>query len=160
MHCVGRLLVGVLKIILQELGCRVDVNHQQSNGVDIHVFVDKRRVIVLEVVNWNITCRLYETRRENIIANLSQHEKCHKIFLYTNPLSKNQLGKIEERGIHLIQLGFQILRQPCYEFFQEKSWVTGRKIFTNSVKAEIRSKILEYLDNEYYAIKNLRFLFT
>jgi len=151
--------VGVLKIILQELGFRVKVNHQQSNGVDIHVFIGERRVLVLEVINWNITCRLKNKRRNSIIRNLHEFD-CHRLFVYTNHLSQNQLIKIEEGDIHLLQIGFQILRQPCYDFYQEEGYIKGRKIYTNSVKSEIRSKILEYLDNEFYAIKYLRFLFT
>ena len=67
---------------------------------------------------------------------------------------------LDENGISPLQIGFQLLREPCYHFYQVKDQVINRKLYSNSVKAEIRSKILEYLDNEYYAIKNLRFLFT
>ena len=157
--CVGRLLGGVLKIILQELGFVVKVNHQQSNGADIQVYLGERIVFVLEVINWNITCRLYNKRRDCIIGNLSEFD-CHRLFVYTNNLSQKQLTKIKEENIYLLQIGYQILRQPCYDFYDEKGYTIGRTIFSNSIKAEIRSKILEFLDNEYYSIKNLRYLFA
>ena len=157
--CVGRFLVGVLRIIFQELGFQVQEFHQQRNGIDMAVYYDKRCAIVLEIKNWNITSRLTDGKRKKVIINLSKYD-CHRLFLYTNPISKVQLDTIESKGINLLEIGFQILRKPCYDYFEQTgNRIIGRRIFTNSIKAEIRSKILEFLDNEYYSIKNLRYLF-
>ena len=123
------------------------------------VSVDGRPILALEIINWNIKTRLYNRRRVHIIVNLSEFD-CHRIFLYTNHISQNQLSIIKEHNIHLLQIGFQILRRPCYEFYQERNYVDGREIFTNSVKAKIRAKILEFLDYEYYQSRYIQTLFT
>lgn len=155
--CIGRLLPGVLGIVLRELGFEVEVRHQQSNGVDIKLYLNGDLVLVIEVLNWSISSRLNHKRRRCIIRNLNEYN-CNKLFVYTAPLS--DLDGFEENGICTIEIGYQILREPCYNFYLEKDQVIRRRIYSESVKSEIKSKILEYLDNEFFAIKNLRFLFT
>jgi len=146
--CVGRFLVGVLRIIFEELGFQVQEFHQQQNGIDMALYDNERLVFVLEIKNWNISSRLTNGKRNKVIINLSKYD-CQRLFLYTNPLSKTQLDFIESRGIHLLELGYQILRQPCYDYYQEIDRIIGRIVYTNSIKTEIKSKILEFLNNEY-----------
>lgn len=158
-HCVGRLLVGVLKIIFQELGFSVIANHQQSNGADMIVSVDAKKVFALEIINWNITSRLNDKRRNCIIENLLIHN-CKRIFVFTNYISENQLFEITKNDIHLVITGFQLLRKPCYDYFQETNRIRGRVIYNNQIKSVIKRKILDLINSEYYALSNLRYLFS
>ena len=162
-HCVGRLLVGVLKIVFRELGFDVIAYHQQRNGADMVVYAEGIEVFALEIINWNVSSRLYNKRRNCIITNLEEFD-CQRIFVYTNQISKIQLMMIKAHNIHLFKIGYQILRKPCYEYFEETGRIIGRKVYSNSVKAEIRTKILEFLDKEYFGkgvnADNIHSLFT
>jgi len=150
---VGKALPKILGEVLTELGFRVEVNHQQANGVDLEIFLGDNLVLVAEVVNWSIRSRLTDKRKNCYIRNLSKHN-CSKVFIYTVPLSN--LNGFTENGIHLLELGYQILPENYYNYFLELGQVTRRKIDSDSVRRDIRSKILGYvvsnLSHKYFKI--------
>lgn len=152
---VGKLLPPILGEILTELGLKVKVNPQQTNGVDIEIFLGDNLVIVAEVLNWSIASRLNNKRKGNIIRNLNEH-KCSKLLVHTVPLSN--LDGLGENGIYLIEIGYQILPKTYYDFFQRKGQIIKRNIDSDSTRRNIRAKILKYIDNSLLAHRYMQFL--
>lgn len=152
---VGKLLPTILGEVLTELGFRVKVNPQQTNGVDLEVLLGDNLIIVAEVLNWSIASRLTHKRRGNIIRNLNEYN-CNKLLIHTVPLSN--LNGLRENGIHLLEIGYQILPETYYNFFQAKDQVEKRTIDSDSTRRNIRAKILKYIDNSLFAHRYLQFL--
>ena len=153
---VGSLLPAILGEIFTELGFRVNVNHQQANGVDMKVFLRDTLVLVVEVQNWSIGSRLTYKRRGNIIRNLSEFD-CNKLLIHTIPLS--DLSGLRENGIDIIELGYQVLPETFYNHYLQREQVERRKALSDSTMREIRAKILEYVDQKLFGYMYLRFLF-
>ena len=67
--------------------------------------------------------------------------------------------RIPPFGCYIDPVKFHVIDPPSKEDIVH---YPAKSLFVkpDKVKTEIKSKILEYLDNEFYAIKNLRFLFT
>lgn len=152
---VGRLLPAILGEIFAELGFKVRVNHQQSNGVDTEVFLGDNLILVAEILNWSIRSRLTNKRKGNIITNLNEYD-CNKVLIYTVPLSN--LDGLRENEIYLMQIGYQILPEKYYEFFITKGQIERRNIDSNLIRSDIRGKILDYINNHFFAHKYLQFL--
>lgn len=152
---VGELLLTILSEILTELGFRVIVPSQRANGVDMKIFLGDNLIAVAEVLNWSIGSRLTDNRKNNIINNLNGHN-CNKLFIHTVPLSN--LEGFTENKIHLLQIGFQVLPEPYYDFFLTRDQVIRRKIDSDSTRRDVRSKILDYINNHLFAHKYLKFL--
>jgi len=152
---VGELLVIILSEILIELGFEVIVPPQNATGVDLRIFVGNRLIAVAEVLNWSIGSRLTDIRKNNIIRNLNDYN-CNKLFIHTVPLSN--LDGFTESEIYLLQIGFQVLPEPYYNFFLTKRQVERRTVDSNSTRSNIRAKILDYINNYLYAHKYFKFL--
>ena len=75
---VGELLLTILSEILTELGFRVIVPSQRANGVDMKIFLGDNLIAVAEVLNWSISSRLTNNRKNNIIRNLNEYN-CDKL---------------------------------------------------------------------------------
>lgn len=147
---VGELLLTILGEILTELGFNVRINNQQANGVDFEVSLGQNLILVAEVLNWSIGSRLTYRRKGNIIRNLNQFN-CNKMLIYTVPLSN--LYGLRANGIHLLEIGYQILPETYYNFFQAKEQLVRRNVDCDLTRREIRAKILDYLNNHLFAHK-------
>lgn len=154
---VGKLLPQILGEIFTELGFKVKVNHQQANGVDIEVFLGHNRILVAEVLNWSIASRLTDKRKNSIIENLNEFN-CNKMLIYTVPLSN--LEGLEESGIYLLEIGYQILPEAYYKFFLTKHQVEKRQVDSDSARRNIRTKILYYVNNYLFGHKLLTFILS
>ena len=152
---VGELLLTILSEMLIELGFKVIVPPQRANGVDMKIFQGDDLVAVAEVLNWRTTSRLSDKRRHNIIRNLNEYDCC-KLLIHTVPLSN--LDGFGENGIYLLQIGYQVLPESYYDFFLTREQVERRDIDSNSTRRNIRSKILDYINNHLFAHKYLKFL--
>lgn len=156
-HTVGKVLPTILEEVFTELGFRVKVNHQQTNGVDLEVFLEDNLVLVAEVVNWWISSRLTDKRKNGYIRNLSEYS-CSKVFIHTVPLSN--LDGFAEHGIHLLRIGYQVLPQNYYSYFQQLNKVECREVDSEPVRRDITSKIREFVDNNLFAHKYFRLLIS
>jgi len=150
---VGSLLPNILGEIFTELGFKVKINHQQANGVDLEISLGNNLMVVAEVLNWSIRSRLTDKRKGNIIRNLNQFN-CNKALIYTVPLSN--LNGLKENRIYLLEIGYQILPETYYNFFQTKGQVIRRTIDSELTRKNIRAKILNYLNNRLFAHKYLK----
>lgn len=140
---VGKLLPTILAEILTELGLKVKLNPQQANGVDLEAFLEDNRILVAEILNWSIKSRLTNKRKDSIIRNLNEFN-CNKVLICTVPLSN--LNGLEENGIDLIEIGYQILPETYYKFFLAKKQVEKRTIDSDSTRRYIRARILKYIE--------------
>lgn len=154
---VGKFLPTILEAIFTELGFRVKVNPQQANGVDLELFLGDNLVLVAEVLNWSIASRLTNKRKGNIIRNLNEFN-CNKVLIHTVPLSN--LNGLKENGIHILEIGNQVLPETYYNFFLTKRQVERRNIDSDSTRRNIRAKILDYLNNHLLAHKYLKLIMT
>ena len=152
---VGELLLTILSEILTELGFRVIVPSQRANGVDMKIFLRDNLIAVAEVLNWSIGSRLTDIRKNNIIRNLNEYN-CNKLFIHTVPLSN--LEGITESEIYLLQIEYQVLPEPYYNFFLTKRQVERRNIDSDLTRSNIRAKILDYIDNYLFGHKYFKFL--
>ena len=154
---VGWLLPTILGEIFSELGFKAKVNDQQTNGVDLEVFFGDNLILVAEILNWSIKSRLTDKRKGCIIRNLNEFN-CSKLLIHTVPLSN--LHGVRENGIDILEIGYQILPETYYDFFLARGQVIRRKIECDSTRREIKSKILDYVNNNLFAHKYLKFLIT
>ena len=152
---VGELLLSILKELFEELGFRAETFPLERNGADMQVYLGDNLVLVAEVLNWSIGSRLTDRRKENIIRNLDQHS-CNKLLIHTIPLSNT--NGVEEGGIDLLKIGFQILPVTYYIFFFAKKQVMKRWIDCDATRKRIRSKILDYVNNHLFAHRYFRTL--
>lgn len=154
---VGNLLPKILGETFTELGFGVKVNHQQANGVDMEVFLGHNRILVAEVLNWSIASRLTYKRKNCIIRNLNEFN-CNKMLIHTVSLSN--LEGLEESGIYLLEIGYQILPKTYYNFFLTKNQVEKRSVDSKSARRNIKAKILHYVNNYLFGHKFLNFLLS
>jgi len=152
---VGSLLLNILREIFTELGLEVNINHQQANGVDLEISLGNNLVLVAEVLNWSIGSRLTDKRKGNIIGNLNEFN-CNKVLIYTVPLSN--LDGLKENEIYLLEIGYQILPEAYYNFFQTKGQVIRRRVDSELTRKNIRAKIIDYLNNHLFAHKYLKLI--
>ena len=143
--CVGKLLPNIIGSIFRELGFKAVVNHQQRNGVDVEVFDWDRRIMVLEILNWNIGSRLYLNRKNSIISNLMSHPNCIKALVHTQRLPSSYIKELNKNGIFSIFIGYQVVYPICYNFFKSKATASARRPYSAVVKSHIKSKIFNLL---------------
>jgi len=155
MKTVGWLLPNILGELFAELGFKAKVNLQQTNGVDLEVFFGNNLILVAEILNWSISSRLYNRRRGCIIRNLNEFD-CKRLLIHTVPLSN--LNGVRESGIDILEIGYQILPRTFYDFYLARNQIIRRKIDCDSTRIEIKSKILDYINNHLFAHKYLKFL--
>lgn len=142
---VGRLLPHRISQIFQELGFETWISQGQSNGVDLKVYDTKDHLIlVAEVFNWSSYSSLAENRKNNIINNLSEF-KCKRLLIYTCFENENCLSDLSNHSISCLKIGYQILPEYFYNFYSRKNQMESRKIDSKETKADIKSRIIEYL---------------
>lgn len=142
---VGDILPHLLARIFRELGFRPLLNARQTNGVDIEAYRDDSLVLVGEILNWSISSRLSNKRKDKIVENLCMHsDSCKRVLFHSVPMS-NIDDVFSENNIDLICIGFQILPQDFFNFFLEKDQVIRRRPLNRETKHIVRSKIERYL---------------
>lgn len=152
---VGWLLPTILEEIFNELGFEAYANPIPVNGVDLEICHGEDLVLVAEVLNWSFRSRLTDKRKNNIINNLNEYD-CNKLLIHTVPLSN--LGDIEENGIHILEIGYQVLPLDYFIHFLMRGEVEGRRIDSYSTRRDVRSKILDYVNNYLFGHKYFKFL--
>jgi hypothetical protein len=142
---VGRLLPNIVGLALRDLGFKVWVNPDQSNGVDLKLF-DKEDslVLVAEIINWSSFSEMSKNRKTCIITNLSEYD-CRRVFIYTALKNEGILDDFYTYGIFLLRIGYQVLTKPYYEHYAKKNQVIHREIDSEEIRKDIRSKIANFL---------------
>ena len=153
---VGNLLPTMLESIFTELGFRVKTYYLQANGRDMEIFDGDTLVIAVEVLNWNIGSKLHPDRKSCIIRNLNKYN-CNRLLVHTVPLTRTD--GLEQNRIVCLGIGYQVLPQEYYDFFLNKEEVRHRRPNSEHVRTEIKSKIIQYLYENYYGIRYLKDLF-
>ncbi len=141
---VGGLLLTILQEIFTELGFNVRNRPQQANGVDLEIFRENHRLIVIEVLNWSNRSRLTDKRKNNIIENLNEFV-CDKMLIHSVPL--RNLDGIEENGICALEIGYQVLPEEFYDFFLARRQVERRRADSELVRGEIGEMIADYIND-------------
>jgi len=154
---VGRLLPTILEGIFIELGFDAYANPIQTNGVDLDVYFRSNLILVAEILNWSISSRLYNKRKLGIIRNLNEFN-CKRLFIHTVPLPN--LNVVRDAGIDILEVGYQVLPEEYYNVQLARGQVIRRKIDCDSTRSQIKSKILDYVNNHLFAHKYLKFLMT
>ena len=135
LQCVGRLLPHRISQVFKELGFETWINSRQGNDIDLKVYLGDELIIVGEILNWSIYSKLSYKRKENIINNLSKYD-CKKVLIYTI-LDDRDLECFANKGIDLIEIGYQLLPEHFYDHFLKKGQVYLRKIDSKETKREI-----------------------
>ena len=148
----GKLLEHIIKKIFLELkASKVNLPYGQANDVDIKVWDRKGKLVIVgEIINWSIFSLLTTNRRNIMITNLTQHP-CNRVFIYTN-LSKSHLTFFTTNNIDQIKIGYQVLHNPYFNFYQNKNQVINRKGYCLAVKNDIKKKIQVYLKRRKISI--------
>lgn len=147
LQSVGKILVRILDKILLDLGFGVWVNPQPRNGVDMEVYDEKGiLVLAIEVLNWSQFSWMYPERVEWIIENLTSY-KCRRLLVYTAMSEENYLENLSDYSISVVKIGYQVLTEKIYKFYEARNQVIGRKINNRTVKRDIKQKMLEYLES-------------
>lgn len=152
---VGWLLPTILEGIFNELGFEAYANPIQTNGVDLEVYFRSNLILVAEILNWSISSRLYNKRKLRIIRDLNEFN-CKSLFIHTVPLPN--LNVVRDAGIDILEIGYQVLPEKYYNIYLARGQVIRRKTECHSTRKEIKSKILNYVNNHLFAHKYLKFL--
>lgn len=142
---VGRLLPSIIGLTLRDLGFRVWVNPDQSNGVDLKV-CDKEDnlVLVAEIINWSSYSEMSNNRKSFIVSNLSEYS-CRRVLIYTTLKNEEVLDDLSSHEIFLLKIGYQLLPKTYYHFYAKKGQVSHREIDSEETRQDIRSKIVDFL---------------
>lgn len=142
---VGRLLPTIVGIVLSDLGFRVWINKDQSNGVDLKVF-DKGNnlVLVAEILNWSLFSRMSEKRKNWIVCNLSEFS-CNRVLIYSTLQNEQILDDLCLYHISLLKIGYQVLPKSYYEHYVKKDQAICRRLDNEETRKEIRSKIVFFM---------------
>lgn len=151
-QCVGKLLPTIIGNILQVWGYKAIVHHQQRNGVDIEVYDWDKKIMVMEVINWNFGTRMNNHRLNSIRSNLKSHPQCIKVLVHTIPLSGPHYKALKNDGILSFFIGYQVVKPSCHAFFQAKGTASYRQAVSASVIAEIESIIFRKLHYPVYLL--------
>ena len=141
---VGKLLPRIIAQILTDLGFRVWVNDDQTNGVDLQVFDEDNLIFVAEIINWSPFSRMSEKRKNWITSNLSKSD-CRKVFLYTVFENEDILDDFGSLEIFLLRIGYQVLPEEYYLHYAEKKQLIDRRIDCEETRKDIRSKMMNFL---------------
>lgn len=142
---VGSLLPIELERIFRELNFIPILIPRQTNGVDIQIYQNDSIVLVGEILNWSISSRLNNKRKEKIIENLCEYEDpCKRVLFHTVPTS-NIDDEFSENSIDVVCFGFQILIPEHYNFFRERNQVIRRRPLNRRSYISIKMKVLHYL---------------
>ena len=76
--------------------------------------------------------RNISTRSGDLLKEESRKEKkdVHKILVcsFEKSFKKNDRKRMEEKGIKILEIGFQVLPEDYYAFFKKKGKILSRKI--------------------------------
>jgi hypothetical protein len=146
-QAVGKLLPHRIGQIFREKGFTSWIAQGQENDVDLKVFDDEGNlIIVAEILNWTKVSLLSEKRKNCIIRNLTAYN-CNKVLIYTVFKNEYTLRDLQNHGISLIKIGYQLLPKDFYNFYAKKNQTESRKIDSKETKENIKSKIIEYLQS-------------
>ena len=147
LQSVGKILPRILGKIFLGIGFGVWINPGQANGVDMELFDrEGSLVLVAEILNWSPYSMLSDERKQCIIHNLTSYN-CARLLVYTAMRNNALLLDLPEYGISVLRIGYQVLTKKSYDFYLARNQVVERKINGRSVKREIRSKVLQYLES-------------
>lgn len=146
LQSIGKILPRILRKIFLELGFGVWINPDQGNGVDLELYDNNGRlVVVIEVLNWSPFTILFDERKDCIVNNLTSYD-CVRLLVYTAMSNEDFLADLPDNNIYTIKIGYQVLTHMSYKFFEARNQVIGRKINTKSVKRHIKQKIIQFLE--------------
>jgi hypothetical protein len=159
-RALGKLLPHRIGQILEKMGFKVKLSFGQSNGVDIKVWLNRKLVLVIETKNYNLRTKITDELIENTITNLEEHPCCKKYFIYTQMANEEVLDRLNQQGIHILKIGYQLLPKWFYYSIEPK-YRCYRKIDSSDTSREIGRKIypmlhsimLENIDQLYVTIK-------
>lgn len=145
--CVGKLLPHRIGQILKELGFRTRIFEVEENGVDIKVFDnDNRLILVGEIVNWSHRSYMNNSRITKIISNLSEYQ-CQRLFIYTAIGGESLLKNLDDYGIPKLKIGYQLLPKFFYDHFAKKDQVILREIDSRITRRDIKTKVGKFLQS-------------
>lgn len=149
---VGKLLPHRIGQIFQEEGFTSWIAQGQENDVDLKVFDDEGNLIIVgEILNWSKVSLLPEKRKNCIIRNLTAYN-CKKVLIYTSFENEYTLEDLQNHGIVLVRIGYQLLPKEFYKFYAKKNQTESRKIDSRETKEDIRSKITRYLQSSSISV--------
>ncbi|HMK94317.1 MAG TPA: hypothetical protein VK536_02835 [Candidatus Limnocylindrales bacterium] len=139
-QALGKLLPHRIGRILDKLGFVTEISYGQSNGVDIKARINGRLVLVIETKNLNITTKLPDEIIQNCIDNLQAHPYCRRYFIYTQMANTKSLDKFKEKGIRVLEIGYQLMPRWFY-YSLVPSIRSYREIDTRYTTEDIRRKL-------------------
>jgi len=146
-QCVGMLLPHRIGQILKELEFRTQVFGVETNGVDIKVFDnDNRLILVGEMINWSIGSYLNNSRITKIINNLSEYQ-CKRLLVYAAPRGEHLLENLGNHSISKLKIGYQLLPKYFYDHYAKRNQVFLREIDSRITRQDIKSKIAKCLQS-------------
>jgi hypothetical protein len=144
---VGKLLPHRIGQILKELGFRTQIFEVEENGVDIKVFDnDNRLILVGEIINWSIGSYLNNSRITKIINNLSEYQ-CKRVLVYAAPRGEHLLEDLGSYSISKLKIGYQLLPKYFYDHYAKRGQVFLREIDSRITRQDIKTKIVEFLQS-------------
>ena len=144
---VGRLLPNIIGLALRDLGFKVWVNPDQSNGVDLKLYdKEDNLVLVAEIINWSSYSEMANNRKRSIISNLSEYN-CRRVLIYTTLKNEGVLDDLGSNEISLLKIGYQVLPETYYQFYAKKGQVCRREIDSEETRQDIRSKMVNFLQS-------------
>lgn len=142
---VGALLPALLAEIFLELGFDVRTFEIETNGVDIEVYQDSKLTIAGEILNWSVSSRLSNKRKNGIIKNLCIYgDSCKKVFFHS--VSQHNIDEaFTQNGIDLVCFDLQVQTPEFYEFFQRREQVYKRRPLNPETTQLVRRVVMDYL---------------
>ena len=140
---VGDILPDAVKFVLEGKGYTVRLNRAFVNGVDLKTFHENNLIMVGEIFNLWKHSHINSLRAQGYIRNLCQYD-CKRIIIcsLTETFESRWF-----RDLDIISLGYQLLPETFYRFFEKKGETDDRKMLTSDTLQHIDSLITEYLEN-------------
>lgn len=151
---VGELLPTTISKVLFDCGFRPEASPLSANDVDLRVYLADRLVLVAEILNWSISSRLADKRKNKIIKNLIAFSNVARALIHSVPNS-NIDDEFAEKGIDTVCIGFQLLPNEFYSFFVEKGHIVKRRPVTMKAFHDIRATIANYLNEKGFTVAGI-----
>lgn len=145
-NCIGALFAHRLGQIFKELGYVTSIAKGQSNGTDLIVSDDDRKILAAEVFNFRITTYLNEYKKTDIIRNLSEYN-CRRLLIYSCLANEDILIDLPLHAIFRLKIGYQLQPKHFYDFFEAKGQVELREVDSRKTWEDIKSKIVAFLQS-------------
>lgn len=149
---VGQLLPMTISKNLFDFGFKAKAGPLSANDVDLQAYIADRLVLVAEVLNWSVSSRLADKRKNRIIKNLIAFDNVARALIHSVPNS-NIDGEFDEKGVDTVCIGFQLLPQEFYGFFVERGHVIKRRPLTAKAFSHINVTIANYLKEKGLIVK-------